>query len=86
LLLDHGHPEAMKYPLGMVWDEATLVVERLNGLAATQAVLTQMAVSSMFSKDASKAFTEKIKEMTGVETDGGIKTGADLIERLKRDG
>lgn len=61
--MDHGHPEANEYPLGVVWEEAQLVIERLNGLEATRALLTQMAVASLFSKDGQKTFQSIIKRM-----------------------
>jgi hypothetical protein len=38
MLVDHGHPDAWTYPLGRVSDEVALVVERLNGLAVTNAL------------------------------------------------
>ncbi|QPZ53311.1 tail protein [Achromobacter phage vB_AchrS_AchV4] len=56
LLLDHGHSEATEYPIGMLWDEGDLVVERLNGQAITEAVLFQMAAGSLLSKDAAREF------------------------------
>ena len=59
----NGHPEARDYPVGMVWDEATLVVERQNANHATQAVLTQLAVSSMLSKKGGKEFKRVLKEL-----------------------
>lgn len=49
----------------MVWDEATIVVDRLNRIAAQEATLTQMAVASLFSKDGRKQFTKMIKEIAG---------------------
>jgi hypothetical protein len=63
LLLDHGHPDASAYPVGQVWDEASLVVERLNGLEATRAILVQMAVSSVLSKEAGAEFSKAIKRL-----------------------
>jgi hypothetical protein len=35
LLLDHGHPEASSYPLGRVYDEAEMIIERLNVTTVT---------------------------------------------------
>jgi len=64
LLYDHGHPEARQYPFGMLWDEALLVTERLNNMAATQAVLVQQAVSSVLSEKAQKSFKKAIKDLT----------------------
>jgi hypothetical protein len=65
LLIDHGHPEAMSYPVGMVWDESRLVIERLNGFEVTRATLLQMAVSSMFSKEAGDAFRKELLRLNG---------------------
>lgn len=77
----------MRYPIGVVFDETELVVERVNGLEATRAVLTQMAVSALFSKEAGKAFQEKIKQLSGVQEDEiPAKTGKDLLIRTQRDG
>lgn len=47
LLLDHGHPEAWSYPVGLVMQESELVVDRLNAAAGTNALLLQMAVSTV---------------------------------------
>jgi len=55
--------DAPFYPIGMVWDEAQIVVERINGFHATQAILTQMAVISVLSKDGSKEFKKAIKRL-----------------------
>lgn len=64
LLLDHGHPHAWRYPIRMVWEEAALVVERLNGLEASRAVLLQMAVSSVISKKAGAEFKKAIRRLS----------------------
>jgi len=34
LLLEHGHQNAQSYPIGMVWDEATIVAGRINATDA----------------------------------------------------
>ena len=47
----------------MVWDEARLVAENLNGMLATQAVLTQMAVSSVLSKKAGELFKKTVNRL-----------------------
>lgn len=67
LLLSEGHPDAPHYPIGMVWDEARLAVERINRFHATQAVLVQQAVSSILSKDGAKEFK---KTITGLNNHG----------------
>jgi len=60
LLLDHGHPKAMHYPIAMLWDESELVVERLNSQAITEAILFQMAAGSLLSKDAAREFKKMV--------------------------
>lgn len=63
LLLDHGHPAARKYPLGMVWEEALIVTERVNLMVVTQAQLTRMAISASFSNKGHAHFKEQIKRL-----------------------
>lgn len=64
LLLDHGHPHARQYPIGMVWEESTLVVERMNHEAASNMALLQLAAGSLLSKEAGKQFKKTLKELT----------------------
>jgi len=72
-LLDHGHPEAWSYPLGFLWLESTLVSDRVNALAAQQAQLMQLAVStipnmsvkSSGTKSMLELFRKTMKMMTG---------------------
>lgn len=50
----------------MVWDEAELVVERVNRNNATNAVLMQMVVASVLSpKKGGAAFAKTIKRLNG---------------------
>lgn len=49
----------------MVWVEAAWCVHRLDRQEANRAVLLQMAVSTLFSKDAGKNFNDRIKKLTG---------------------
>lgn len=65
LLLSEGHADARYYPIGMVWDEAKLVVERRNRQFATEALLTQLAVASLLSKKEAKEFSKQIKRLNG---------------------
>jgi hypothetical protein len=46
LLRDHGHPDAADYRIATVWDEASIVAERVKGIIATQAVLIQAATAT----------------------------------------
>lgn len=48
----------------MVWEEATLVVERENQQAASNTALMQMVVASVLSKDAAKSLQKVLKELT----------------------
>lgn len=61
--MSEGHTDAQYYPIGMVWDEARLAVERQNGHHATTAILTQLAVVSVLSKDGRKEFKKTIRRL-----------------------
>lgn len=61
LLIDHGHTEARSYPLGMLWDESSLVIERENGAMVTQANLLQQAIHSVLSKKARESFQKSLR-------------------------
>lgn len=63
LLLDHGHPLARQYPLGMMMDEASIVIRRVNNGHVTQATLLQGAVSGVLSKKANKEFQKQINRL-----------------------
>ena len=65
LLLANGHSDALNYTVGKVWDEAEIVVERLNRQAVTEAVLIQSAVASLLSKEGGKEFSKLVKRLTG---------------------
>lgn len=65
--MSEGHPDALNYPVHRVWEETELVVARTNQILATETLLTQMAVSSLFSKEAGRDFNKLIKRLT----DGG---------------
>jgi len=86
--MEHGHSEAGDYPLGLVWVEASIVVDRVNRFHATQAALTQLAVASILSKDAQKELKEQIERLSGtsVKPETKKKTGKDLLARLRRNG
>ena len=65
MLLDHGHPDAMLYPLGMVADEAALVIEREDRRTATLGVVMQGAVGSIKSKERGDIFRQLITSLNG---------------------
>jgi hypothetical protein len=72
----NGHPEARRYPLGLVFDEAAFVEERENTRIVTESVLIQLAAASIMSKQARSAFTKRLK-MLNVE----VKPKAKLFEK-----
>lgn len=47
----------------MLWEEAELVVERLNREDASRAVLMQSTIASVLSKEGGQAFKTLIKEL-----------------------
>lgn len=63
LLQAHGHPEARYYPIPILWTETRIVRQRVNRDLANTAILTQMAVGSMLSKEAGKAFDKRVKQL-----------------------
>jgi hypothetical protein len=67
LLLDHGHPHASSYPIGLVWDEAQLVERRMNARLADELLLTQLAVASIFDKKAGETFNTTLKSLREVD-------------------
>lgn len=62
LLLDHGHPSAWAYPLGRVFDEAEMVSDRLGQQFGTQAILYQMAVSTVPNEQIKPDWTKQVAE------------------------
>lgn len=64
LLLANGHPLSPHYPVHRVWEEAFIVAERTNLTIVTEAVMTQLAVASLLSKDAGTEFKKVIRSMT----------------------
>lgn len=53
--------------MGLLAQEADLVVDRLNREEATRTALLRMAVGSMLSEDVGKALTKTLKTMSGEE-------------------
>lgn len=64
LLLDHGHRHARDYPLGMVYEEALLVVERMNQEEAGRAALMHVVGLAVMSKEGTKALKKILGDMT----------------------
>lgn len=65
LLLDHGHPGAGDYPLGLLDDETTLVIERQRGYWGTAGAIIQSAAGSVMSKKGAGVFTKLMKIVMG---------------------
>lgn len=64
MLLDHGHPDAGLYPIGVVRDEVAIIRHRLNMEMVTNATLTQGAMLSVLSEEGSKYFKELSSSLT----------------------
>lgn len=75
MLLDHGHQNAMRYPVWMVFVEAGIVAKRIGVQLAAQISLMQMALSSVpnvnvkhtGTKRAAKDLGDLLKEMMNGE-------------------
>lgn len=63
LLQANGHPAVRQYPVGRVWEEAELVVERLNREAATQATVLHAAYAATQTKKGSQHFNKLVKRL-----------------------
>lgn len=63
LLFEHGHVDAMSYPLGRVYDEANFITERQNARMSTEALLLQQAVGALLEKKVRKQFTKTLKSL-----------------------
>jgi hypothetical protein len=64
LLLSCGHRDAYHYPLGRVFDETNLVVERENSRLSVEALLAQHAHGAIHSKKGGSAFQKLLKKLT----------------------
>ncbi len=64
MLRESGHPDAAHYPLGMLSDEALLVLERQHNAEANRAALLHLAVSAILSKKAGTEFRKVSKQFT----------------------
>jgi len=65
LLQAHGHPNARRYPVPMLWTETRIVRRRVDRDLANNAIFTQLAISSILSKEGGKAFDERVKKLVG---------------------
>ncbi len=58
----HGHSDAWLYPLGLLFEEAEIVAERVNAQICTEVSLNQMGISAIPNMSVSPAATKKIAE------------------------
>lgn len=65
--MDHGHPHAWRYPLGMLMDEETLVRQRQNQDAARRLLELNLAVAAVISQDAVRQLNQQVQRLTDVE-------------------
>lgn len=63
MLLSEGHAHARRYPLADLWAEARIVRRRFAQRATTEAVLTQAAILSMWSKEGGEEFQRVLREL-----------------------
>jgi len=64
LLLAEGHPDAAKYPLGVLGNETAIVKQRLNRQYASVAVLQKMMIGAVLAGgEAAAAFNKQIKRL-----------------------
>lgn len=61
----NGHADAWQYPLGMVADEAALIVSRDNARIASEAIVLKAAVSAVISDAGAKHFNELVDSLMG---------------------
>jgi len=63
LLLSEGHSEARRYPVVMVWNEARIVRERHANRRARDSAVTQLVLSTLFSKKAGKELEKLLNKV-----------------------
>lgn len=66
-LLSEGHVHAGRYPLRRLWDEVRIASQRVNVGLASQAVLTQLVIGSLFAKESGDVLKKTLEDLT----DGG---------------
>lgn len=66
MLLANGHPEARDYPIGMVFDEASLVAERQNRQMASLGVIVQSATMTTGMGATKETAAEFVKLINGL--------------------
>lgn len=62
LLVAEGQPDAARYPVCILWTEATIARQRINSHHVTQALLVQGAIMSVWG--GAKEFGKMIKGLS----------------------
>lgn len=61
MLLSAGQAEALKYPIGLLQDEAAIVLERENMGSVTNAFVIRAAFAAVMVEDGHEIFNEMIE-------------------------
>lgn len=69
MLLECGHPYAPRYPLAKLVSESDIVDERRHSVEVTRAVLLQLAISSVLSKEGAAGFRKSVENLS-IELEG----------------
>jgi len=59
LLLANGHRDAQEYPVGLVFEESQLAVDRINGMLATEATILHAVMATAVSAFGKKGSAQK---------------------------
>lgn len=62
-MLSEGHTDAHSYPLGRLYDEASLITERRMSAAELNAVLVQGALGAVHTKKGPRAFKRILEQL-----------------------
>lgn len=59
----NGHSEALKYPIGMLRDEAAIVTEIENRQLTSSAIVTRNAVAAVMVEEGGEIFRDMIERL-----------------------
>lgn len=63
-LLDHGHPDAINYRVGQVWEEAAIVRARLDHVRINDALLMHSTITGVIGgKAGNRVFKDHIDSL-----------------------
>lgn len=77
LLVANGHVSAFDYPIGRVFDESAIIVEREQGRIATDVSLRQLMLGALFSKKGRTEFKKRLEALA--------VTTKPIVERFETD-